>query len=264
MNIALIGIIDEALQADFFGALERVAGIGYQGMEFGLGSLAQAGVPAAELKRRMDDLGLALVNFHLMPPALEDDFAATVETAHQTGCHWLTISWGPVETLDQLRRDAQRYDRLGARCAAEGLDLCYHNHDHELRVLDGRVALDALMENSDPAHLKAQLDVMWLRFGGADPAAYLRKYAGRVPLIHLKDVARLEPGCETAHGSHETMIFTEVGTGIVDFETVFSAAQEAGVAWGTVEQDRLRHLSAWESVTCSYLNLKARGLAARP
>jgi hypothetical protein len=76
----------------------------------------------------------------------------------------------------------------------------------------------------------------------------------------LKDVARLEPGCEDASGSHETMIFTEVGTGIVDFESAFAAAAEAGVEWGSVEQDRMRRLSPWESITCSYLNLKARGL----
>jgi len=57
------------------------------------------------------------------------------------------------------------------------------------------------------------------------------------------------------------MVFTEVGTGIVDFEAVCAAAQEVGSEWATVEQDRMRHLSPWESITCSYLNLKARGLA---
>jgi hypothetical protein len=56
------------------------------------------------------------------------------------------------------------------------------------------------------------------------------------------------------------MTFTEVGTGIVDFEAAIATAREAGVAWGTVEQDRMRHLSPWQSITCSYLNLKARGL----
>jgi sugar phosphate isomerase/epimerase len=260
MHIGLIGIIEQDLGSDFSGALSRVAGIGYQGMEFGIATLDHAGMPFPEIKLRMDDLGLKMVNFHLMPQVLENDFSGVVRKAQDTGCRYLTLSWGPVESVEQLCRDAGRYDGLGRRCAAEGLVLCYHNHDHELRVLDGRFALDILMENSDPAHLKGQFDVMWLRFGGVDPAQFLRRYAGRVPLVHLKDVARLEPGCETAHGSHETMIFTEVGTGIVDFESVFSAAQDAGVEWGTVEQDRMRHLPPWESVTCSYFNLKARGL----
>jgi sugar phosphate isomerase/epimerase len=263
MNIALIGIVNEDLEVDFFGTLGKIAGIGYQGMEFGIGSLDHVPASLPEMKRRMDGLGLKTVNFHLMPHVLEGDFGGIVRKAHDLACPYLTLSWGPVESADQLRRDAQRYDGLGARCKADGLTLCYHNHDHELRQLGGRYALDILMENSDPAHLKGQFDVMWLRFGGVDPAAFLRKYAGRVPLIHLKDVARLEPGCETANGSHETMIFTEVGTGIVDFEAAVAAAKDAGVEWGAVEQDRMRHLSPWESITCSYLNLKAKGLAAR-
>ncbi len=260
MNIALIGIINDDLEKDFFGALQKVAGIGYRGMEFGIATLDQAQVPLPEMKQRMDDLGLKVVNLHVMPQVLEADFAGVVRKAHDTGCPYLTLSWGPVQSVDQLRQDAHRYDRLGARCRAEGLTLCYHNHDHELKKLDGKYALDILMENSDPANLKGQFDVMWLRFGGVDPAAFLHKYAGRVPLVHLKDVARLEPGCETASGSHETMIFTEVGTGIVDFEAAVAAAKQAGVEWGGVEQDRMRHLSPWESITCSYLNLKARGL----
>ncbi|MFH1569691.1 MAG: sugar phosphate isomerase/epimerase [Gemmatimonadota bacterium] len=261
MKTGLIGIIDEALRQDFFGSLARVAGIGYQGMEFGLATLRQAPTPLPEVERRMADLGLETVNLHVMARDLETDFGAVVEVAHQTGCPYLTIAWGPAESAEQLQRDAAAYDRLGARCRGEGLALCYHNHDHELRVFDGRHGLDILLAHSDPAHLQSQLDVCWVRFGGADPAAFLRRHAGRVPLVHLKDVARLEPGCQTGHGSHETMVFTEVGTGIVDFPAVVAAAREVGAEWGTVEQDRLRHLSPWESITCSFLNLKARGLA---
>jgi sugar phosphate isomerase/epimerase len=259
MKIALIGIIEKELEKDFFGSMAKVAGIGYQGMEFGIATLEHAHVPWPEMQQRMDDLGLKVVNFHVMPQIMEDDFAGMVRKAHETGCPYLTVPWAPVQSVNQLHRDAQRYDQLGKRCRAEGLTLCYHNHDHELKKLDGKYALDILMENSDPANLKWQADVMWLHFGGVDPAVFLRKYAGRVPLVHLKDVARLEPGCETANGNHETMIFTEVGTGIVNFESAFTAAAEAGVEWGSVEQDRMRCLSPWESVACSYLNLKARG-----
>jgi sugar phosphate isomerase/epimerase len=260
MKIAMIGIIEAEMAQDFFAAMAKVAGIGYQGMEFGIATLDHVHVPLPEMKQHMDDLGLQVINFHVMPQMMEDDFASVVRKAHETGCPCLTVPWGPVQTAEQVRRDAQRYDRLGQRCKAEGLALCYHNHDHELKKLDGKYALELLMENSDPANLKWQADVMWLRFGGVDPAAFLRKYAGRVPLVHLKDVARLEPGCETASGNHETMIFTEVGTGIVDFESAFAAAAQAGVEWGSVEQDRMRCLTPWESITCSYLNLKARGL----
>jgi sugar phosphate isomerase/epimerase len=260
VRIGLIGIIEEQLKQDFGGALARVAGIGYQGMEFGLATLEQAPLPLDEIACRLADLGLRTVNLHIVAQVLEDRFGEVTATAHRLGCSWVTIPWGPADSAEQLKRDAAAYDRLGARYRAEGLGLCYHNHDHELRRFDGRHGLEILLAESDPVNLRSQLDVCWVRFGGADPVAFLQRYAGRVPLVHLKDVARLEPSCETGHGSHEQMVFTEVGTGIVDFPAVTAAARQAGAEWGTVEQDRMRHLTPWESITCSYLNLKARGL----
>jgi sugar phosphate isomerase/epimerase len=189
-----------------------------------------------------------------------DRFAEVVAMAQRLGCPYVTIPWGPADSAEQLQRDAAAYNQLGARYRAEGLGLCYHNHDHELRTFAGRHGLEILLAESEPANLRSQLDVCWVRFGGVDPLPFLRQYAHRIPLVHLKDVARLEPGCETGHGSHEQMVFTEVGTGIVDTMAVCAAAREGGVEWATVEQDRMRALSPWESITCSFLNLKAREL----
>jgi sugar phosphate isomerase/epimerase len=263
MKIGLIGIIEDEMKQDLFGALSRVAQIGYRGMEFGLATVQNASLPPSELKRRMDDLGLTVVNYHLGggTAALTSGYDQTAAIARATGTRYLTISWGPCDSAEQLKRDAEVYNRLGAQVKRDGFTLCYHNHDHELKSFGGEHGLDILMQHSDPENLKGQFDVCWLRFGGVDPAAFLRKYPGRIPLIHLKDVARLERGCETGEGDRERTLFTEVGTGIVDFEDVFAAAKEIGAEWGTVEQDRMRHLSPWESITCSYLNLKARGLA---
>ncbi len=260
MRIGLIGIVDQQLRDDFAGTLARVAAIGYQGMEFGLATLEQAPLPLAEIAGRLAGVGLQTANLHVMTPVLMDRFAEVVATAHRLGCPYVTIPWGPAESAEQLQRDAATYNELGARYRAEGLGLCYHNHDHELRTFAGRHGLEILLAESEPANLRSQLDVCWVRFGGVDPVAFLRQYADRIPLVHMKDVARLEPGCETGHGSHEQMVFTEVGTGIVDIVAVGAAAREAGVEWATVEQDRMRALSPWESITCSYLNLKAREL----
>ncbi len=262
MKIGLIGIIDNELKHDFTGSLARVAQIGYQGMEMGLSTVTGAPFPPTELKQRLADLGLALVNLHIGvgTAALTAGFTETSRLAQLTGCPYLTIPWGPCDSADQIKRDAKIYDQMGTRYRAEGLTLCYHNHDHELRTFGGEYGLDILMQNSAPENLKGEFDVGWLRFGGVDPATFIRKYPGRIPLVHLKDIARLEPGCETANGNHEHMLFTEVGTGIVDFEAVFTAAREVGAVWGSIEQDRMRCLAPFDSITCSYLNLKARGL----
>jgi sugar phosphate isomerase/epimerase len=54
-------------------------------------------------------------------------------------------------------------------------------------------------------------------------------------------------------------IWTEVGTGLVDFKSVLLAAQKAGVEWGSVEQDQLRDLPPMESIKVSIQNLKKLG-----
>ena len=66
MKIGLIGIIEGELARDFFGACARVAAIGYQGMEFGIATLEQAPATASEVKQRLDDLGLQIVNIHVI------------------------------------------------------------------------------------------------------------------------------------------------------------------------------------------------------
>ena len=262
MKIGVISIIDKELQQDFASAFARVAEIGYQGLEMGFDALKSIPFTPTEIKQRLADQGLEMVNLHMTVgrASLLAGFDETMRMAHWVGCTYLTVPWGPCDSADQIKQDAEFYNQLGERYRREGLALCYHNHDHEMKMFGGERGLDILMKNSAPENLKSQLDVGWVHFGGVDPAAILRKYPGRFPLVHLKDFARLEPGCETAQGSHEHVIFTEVGTGIVDFVAVFSAAGEVGTAWGSVEQDRMRHLAPFDSITCSYLNLKARGL----
>lgn len=51
-----------------------------------------------------------------------------------------------------------------------------------------------------------------------------------------------------------------VGTGVVPVRRCVTAAGELGIEWIVVEQDRLRNLTAWETATVSYLNLKEWGL----
>ena len=74
----------------------------------------------------------------------------------------------------------------------------------------------------------------------------LRRLAGRVPAIHVKDLYGLETRGQ----------FTAVGTGVVKVRESIQAAMETGVEWVVVEQDHLRHLTALETITVSYLNLK--------
>ena len=76
---------------------------------------------------------------------------------------------------------------LGEVCNKLGMTLLYHNHDFEFTKLDGKYALDILYEEVPASLLQTELDTCWVNVGGEDPAAYLTKYSGRAPVLHLKD-----------------------------------------------------------------------------
>ncbi len=248
-KLGLIGLIKEEADKDFWGTMQRVAEIGYEGIE-GAGELLQGDVKANV--RRFHELGLQVATHSASPDQLRNDLDKVIAEALSLETSHVTLWWAPCNSKEELLRDAELYNAAGARLAAEGLKLCYHNHDHEFKTtFNGLYALDILAEHTDPKSLYFRMDVAWITVGGADPAHILRKMAGRVPAIHIKDV----------YGTDVVGKWTAVGTGIVSIhDSIRAACEIGGVEWMTVEQDQLRNLSAFETVLVSYLNLKEAGL----
>ncbi|MFW6164208.1 MAG: sugar phosphate isomerase/epimerase family protein [Planctomycetota bacterium] len=247
-KIALIGLVGAEAKEDFWGTMERVAAIGYQGVEGGRQLLE--GDAAANIER-FHAFGLQVLAASAKREALRDNLDQVIADAHALQAPRVAVWWGPCESKEQLLRDAELYNAAGATLAAEGLKLCYHNHDHEFRTtFDGLYALDVLAANTDPEALFFEPDIAWVTFGGEDPVRLLHRLAGRVAAIHVKDLWSLdERGC-----------FTAVGTGVVQVKEAVQAAIDTGVEWVVVEQDRLRNLTAFETLTLSYLYLKEAGL----
>ena len=138
-----------------------------------------------------------------------------------------------------------------AACEKEGITLCYHNHDFELEQLaDGRTALQTILEETKTA---AEFDIYWLTKAGEDPVDWIKKYAGRTPLVHLKDM--------TTDGEP---FFAELGTGGVNIEAVLETADRTNVEWWIVEQDMSRR-RPFESIEMSlnYLKTKLPHLAGK-
>jgi sugar phosphate isomerase/epimerase len=247
LKLGLIGLINADADLDFWGSMQRVAGLGYHGVESPDHMLA--GDAAANLKR-LHGLGLEVIAIPALREALRDELERVIADAHALQTRNVACYWGPCESREQILRDAELYNRAGARLASEGLRLCYHNHEHEFKnSYDGVYALDLLAANTDPRHVFFEVDIAWVTFGGEDPARVLRRYAGRVPAIHVKDLWSLE----------KRNLFTAVGTGIVNIPAALQAARETGVEWAVVEQDQVRNLDAWQTVTASALNLIEQG-----
>lgn len=247
-NIGLIGIVGEDAKHDFWGTMQRVAAMGYGGIE-APGQLYTGDV--AKNVKRFHDLGLEVLTISASRERLHDELDAVIAEAHALHSPRVSVWWGTCESRDAVLRDAELYNTAGARLASEGLTLCYHHHEHELQTaFDGVNALDWLAASTDPAALSFEIDIAWAAFAGEDPVRVLRRYAGRVPAVHVKDLSRLD---ERGH-------FTAVGTGVVRVREAVEAAREAGAAWVVVEQDTLRNLSGLETAQVSYWNLKEMGL----
>jgi len=250
-KIGLIGIVGGEAKKDYWGTMAKVAEIGYQGIE-GAGQLLKGDVEA-NLKR-FHDLGLQVLAVSASRDQLQSNLNKIIANAKALQAPRVCVWWGPCETRDQLLRDAEIYNTAGAKLASEGLKLCYHNHDHEFRSwFNGVYALDILAEHTDPESVFFEIDIAWVTFGGEDPVKVLHRMAGRVPAIHVKDV------CAVGTERSETQ-FTTVGTGIVNIQGAVQAAIDTGIEWVVVEQDRLRNLDVFETLTVSYLNLKEAGL----
>ncbi len=248
LKLGLIGIVGEDAKADFWGTMRRVAEIGYRGIEGGAELLVG---DTAENIQRFHDLGLSVLTVSASRELLRDDLPQLIADAHALHSPRATVWWAPCPTREEVLQDADLYNRAGTALKSEGITLCYHNHEQEFRnVFDSITALDLLAAHTDPAALAFEIDIAWAAFGGADPAAVLRRFAGRIPAVHVKDLFGLEMRGE----------FTAVGTGIVPLRAALEAAIDTNIEWAIVEQDTLRNLTAMETITASYLNLKEMGM----
>jgi sugar phosphate isomerase/epimerase len=169
------------------------------------------------------------------------------------GCRFAVAPGIPSELrgFDAVPALSERFNRWGAACRDAGLRFGYHNHGWELEEHNGSTILDALAAATDPTLVDFQIDVYWALVAGTDVPALIARNTGRVPTLHLKELAA---GAEP----HDTT----VGDGITAWPDVLGAARTAGTEWFIVEQeDDPDH--AYRDIRRSLANLRAL-LAAEP
>lgn len=237
--------VREQMAKDYDGTLEKLAAIGYRGIEIGL---PPAGKTVAEQKALLNRLDLQVIGTHGPFDSLEADWEALFRYLDETGGRFIALSL-KFASKDDVLQKADRLNQIGRSCREAGVQLLYHNHDWEFEKFDGEYALDLLLRETDPEWVKMELDTYWVARGGEDPAEYIAKLKNRCPLLHIKD---MEPG--------EEKFFAEIGEGTLDFKKIAQAADDAGTEWLIVEQDLSRR-DPIESLTISYRNLQRMGLS---
>lgn len=223
IGLQLYTLRDE-LEQDFEGTLRKVAALGYKGVEF----FHYFGRTASEVKHLLDDLGLVALGAHRPYDALLNDTEQEITYNLEIGNSNLIVPFLSEEQRN-YEEVAANLKIIGAKCKAHGAVLLYHNHDFELTDRYGdRTAFDGLFEEVPADLLQVEMDTCWVYHAGYDPVEYINKYAGRLPIIHLKDLKKLEDG------SPETVV---LGEGEVNLVAILQAAEQANVEWAVVEQD---------------------------
>lgn len=233
--------VRDHIKTDFAATVAALARFGYQGVETaGYGNLDAAGAAAA-----IKSAGLKVSGMHVGIDALRASPNTVIADALLLGSQDVIVPWFPKALLATSAACAALGEELaahGRRLAAHGIRLHYHNHDFELAKIEGRTVFERILDAAPPAHLLCQADVYWVKIGGDDPASFIRRQGRRIRLVHLKDEK-------------------ELGTGPVDFPSVFAAIDSiGGVDWQVIEVEKYNH-DPLESARLSLEQLKKWGRA---
>ena len=236
--------VRDAAAADFRGTLEKIKAMGYDGVEFA----GLYGYPAAEVKVMCAEIGLVPVSAHVSYQEMMTDPRGVLSAYAEIGCKYVAIPYLTPELRPGTEGFAEVVENaamLGRIAKELGMYLLYHNHDFEFEKIHGKYALEVLYDTVPAELLGTELDTCWVRVGGEEPAAYVRKFAGRAPVVHLKDYAGGKSdnmyeliGIESEKKTEDAPFeFRPVGYGVQDVPTIISAAEYAGAEWLVVEQD---------------------------
>ncbi len=231
-------------EKDFAGTLAKVAQIGYDAVELG----GFGGLSSKELKKLLEDLGLQCSGSHEPFERLQGALPQVIQDNQEIGNSYVICPYMPesfqARGLDGFKEFGHKLAEVGAALKNANLQLCYHNHDFEFKTVGGKYLLDSLFAEVDPGLLKAEVDVFWVLHGGEDPVAHLRKYSGRVPLLHIKDMTR-----------DDRRTFAPVGTGRLDLAGIVKAARADGAVWFVIEQDETEQ-PVLEAIAISLRNFR--------
>ena len=241
--------VRDDMARDFAGTLKKVKSFGYDGVEFA----GLFGHTAAEVRTACAQAGLIPISAHVSLDEILSDPEKTLSTYRDIGVKFIALPYLNEEYRPGHEKEGIFFElvkKAAALCKEYGIQLLYHNHDFEFdRVADGRYFLDALYESVDAELLKTQLDVCWVRVGGEPPVKYIEKYAGRAPLIHLKDyvgtrsrnmyqLLGVDDKPQSKVEENQAFGFRPVGYGVQDIPSILDAGEKAGAAWFVVEQDQ--------------------------
>lgn len=211
--------------ADAKGTLEKIAALGIKQIESaGSEKGHYYGLSPKEMKQACKSLGMTLRSGHVH---LDDKWEATMAEAAEAEQEYLICSSLPLkgQTVETYKKVAEMFNKAGQECKKLGIKFGYHNHEYEFESENGTVLYDVLMDNTDPNLVHMEMDLGWVVASGKDPFDYFKKYKGRFPLWHLKDM------------DLQKKQSTEFGKGGLDIVGLLKHRADSGLKYFFVEQE---------------------------
>jgi sugar phosphate isomerase/epimerase len=218
--------VKEMIAKDFLGTLKMLSTTGFQSIElcspvgyekYGFGALAK--YSGAELQKILSDNGVSCVSSHFGIEELRKDQDGRIAWAKNVGLTQMIVPSldGPKNpTMDDVKRAADEYNKMGEKVAAAGIQQGLHNEEFEMTSVDGQRTYDLLFKLLDPKLVKFQFQVSTIS-KGFDAAEYFTKYPGRFVSMHVQG------------WSAETKKVVPVGQGTLDWKKIFTAAKTGGI-----------------------------------
>lgn len=244
--------------ADFAATIKKCSDIGYRAVQIsGVSCLngPTPELPVAEAKKILDDNGMRCIVTHRPWQSLTDSLNYEIEFHQALDCDYIAIG-----TIDEIYEHSDAGYRHWLADAApiigklkeHGIRFGHHNHAREfMRSEPHGPTLEDILIAEGGEDLLMELDLYWIEHAGASASAYLKKCAGRVPVVHLKDR-------EIIARNDETHI-APLGEGVLPWDEILPACKEAGVEWYAVEQDTCRR-DPFDCLTSSWEFLSSRGI----
>jgi sugar phosphate isomerase/epimerase len=248
----------DVIGKDVKGVLEKVAKFGYKELEaYSYNDGKIFNLKYKEFADQAKSLGMKVTSGHhllgksesnkAMKGTLMNDWERAVIDAKEVGQEFMVVAYLTADertSLDDYKKICEALNKGGEICKKNGIRLNYHNHDFEFEKLDGVVAYDLMLKELDPKLVGMEMDLYWVHVANQSPLDYFAKYPGRFEQWHVKDMDKVDPKKQV-----------DVGTGRIDFKSIFAKAKQAGLKHFYVEQEAYP-VSSIESVEKSIRNVE--------
>ncbi len=258
--------VPKMLSINFNGALDMLSGIGFKEIEMygpypfstdlakkywssvtpqlgfdGSGYFAHSQL---EIISIMKSHGFSVPSMHTDIDTLQKNMGALADAANKLGAKYVVLPSIPEDrrkSVDDYKRTADDFNKIGNDALKYGIRFAYHNHGYGLKVTNGKMPLDIILDGTDPKSVFLEMDLYWTTAGGANPIELLKKHSGRYKMMHVKDMKqKVHFSGDGGEASQWIALFpymSSAGDGVLDLPAILKTAKENGMEHFFVEQD---------------------------